>query len=312
MVVFASILLCYDAFLMEHIYPRSRSFRLDNGLIDGGRLKISMDAFNDSQASEIVPNIILDSSNLPSLHATSSLLPNYTLMAASNNFDIDTFLFNADEFDEDESKPSPKKIRTSDAKVIEPRGQLVIEFLKHEMKLSEKVLMRIILQNPSIFYLNVDRKLRPKLEYFRSLGFDDKQIRKIVSAVPSVLAMDLEESIPRKIEVLKSYFLLSKAALIKMITRSPFLLTCSAERNIGVSDFLRNTVKFDDSAMKRIAVENPYFLILGVQILNACWQLFTDVYGLEEAAVQRMCARYPRLLSRNTISKSSLSWAALK
>ena len=120
------------------------------------------------------------------------------------------------------------------------KESMAIIFLQHELRLSEKTLMNVIVNHSSLMYLRVDTNLRPTMAVFRSFGFKDKDIRSMVEQAPSVLAINHEWTLPEKLISLQSMFNLNKNNLVKVVVSQPFLLTSSIERNLEISGVKNN------------------------------------------------------------------------
>jgi len=116
-------------------------------------------------------------------------------------------------------------------------------FLQKELKLPEHHLTNIMLRYPNIMYLKVETNLRPTVDVFKSFGFREKDIRLIVGHCPYVLAINHEWTLPEKLISIQKMFNLNRSGLIKIVVSRPYLLTCSIQRNIEVSNCLTDQVR---------------------------------------------------------------------
>ncbi|XP_059638869.1 uncharacterized protein LOC132281155 [Cornus florida] len=67
----------------------------------------------------------------------------------------------------------------------------------------EKQISSLIMKRPNTFLLNAQKNFKPKLEYFKSLGFSEEEIAQILSSC-SILDRSLENQIIPAIQVIKS------------------------------------------------------------------------------------------------------------
>ena len=111
-------------------------------------------------------------------------------------------------------------------------------YLQKELKLSEHHMVKIMEKYPWIMYLKVDTNLRPTVEVLKSFGFRDKDVRSMLEKVPPILGINHEWTLPEKLMTIQKMFNLNRAGLVKLVVHQPFLLTCSIDRNIKVSELL--------------------------------------------------------------------------
>jgi hypothetical protein len=178
------------------------------------------------------------------------------------------------------------------------KESMAIIFLQHELKLSERTLMNVIVNHSSLMYLRVDTNLRPTIEVFRSFGFKDKDIRSMVEQTPSVLAINHEWTLPEKLISLQSMFNLNKINLVKVVVKQPFLLTSSIERNLEISEFFMCTVGLSKEQTRALLLHDPRVAMTTGRVLDGCWSLLTDLYGLSDQQARGCCMRCPLLFSR--------------
>lgn len=181
--------------------------------------------------------------------------------------------------------------------------QLTIVFLKNEIKLSDETLTRMLLKYSWVFYLRVDRNLRPKIDVLRSFGFREKDIRSIITAAPSILGIEGDWTLPEKLISLQKMFFLSKKGLVSVIVKQPFLLTCSIDRNIRISNFLTETIGFSGDQVRKLVGLDSKIPMTSISILTIAWDILTNEYGIDSEQARKLCQRYPRLLSRLLVEK---------
>jgi hypothetical protein len=181
-------------------------------------------------------------------------------------------------------------------------NMLTIKFLQDELRLDDTTLSSILLKHSWILYLRVDTNLRPKVAMLRSRGFSKNDIRTIVKAAPSVLGINLEWTLPEKLLTIQKLFHLSRRDLLKVVTSAPWLLTCSIERNTEVAKYL-NFLGFEDKMLKRMVINDPGVLNVGVDGMRSVYSLLTEVFGLPRSKAKHVIHRFPRILKRVDLAR---------
>jgi hypothetical protein len=172
-----------------------------------------------------------------------------------------------------------------------------VAYLEQELGLSDAVLKRIILKHPWVLYLKVNSNLRPTLDVFYSFDFKKRDIQKVVSRTPSVLAINHEWTLPEKLLSLQKMFYLTRSSLAKLVAAQPYLLTSSIARNEKTADFLRNTVQLTEKQVAQLLTKEPNTAMMSVDVLRRCWGLLVKLYGFTPEQTRAMILRYPALLS---------------
>ena len=174
-------------------------------------------------------------------------------------------------------------------------------YLQKELKLSEHHMMKIMEKYPWIMYLKVDTNLRPTVEVLKSFGFRDKDVRSILEKVPPILGINHEWTLPEKLISLQKMFNLNRAGLVKLVVHQPFLLTCSIDRNIKVSEFLSETVGLSPESIRNCLLCCPEVAMSGITKMAACWSVLTDIYGLSDKQARALVTSYPIVLTHRTL-----------
>jgi mTERF len=174
-------------------------------------------------------------------------------------------------------------------------------YLQKELKLSEHHMVKIMEKYPWIMYLKVDTNLRPTVEVLKSFGFRDKDVRTILEKVPPILGINHEWTLPEKLISLQKMFNLNRAGLVKLVVHQPFLLTCSIDRNIRVSEFLSETVGLSPESIRNCLLCCPEVAMSGITKMAACWSVLTDIYGLSDKQARALVVQYPIVLTHRTL-----------
>ena len=174
-------------------------------------------------------------------------------------------------------------------------------YLQKELKLSEHHMMKIMEKYPWIMYLKVDTNLRPTVEVLKSFGFRDKDVRSMLEKVPPILGINHEWTLPEKLISIQKMFNLNRAGLVKLVVHQPFLLTCSIDRNIKVSEFLSETVGLSPESIRNCLLCCPEVAMSGITKMAACWSVLTDIYGLSDKQARALVMYYPIVLTHRTL-----------
>lgn len=174
-------------------------------------------------------------------------------------------------------------------------------YLQKELKLSEHHMVKIMEKYPWIMYLKVDTNLRPTVEVLKSFGFRDKDVRSMLEKVPPILGINHEWTLPEKLISIQKMFNLNRAGLVKLVVHQPFLLTCSIERNIRVSEFLSETVGLSPESIRNCLLCCPEVAMSGITKMAACWSVLTDIYGLSDKQARALVMYYPIVLTHRTL-----------
>ena len=174
---------------------------------------------------------------------------------------------------------------------------VAIDYLEHELGLSTEVLKKIILKYPWILYLRVNTNIIPTIQVFYANNFKQKDIIKIISQIPSILAINHKYTLPEKLLSLQKMFYLNKNNLVKIVTAQPYLLTSSITRNLKTAEFLRNILKLNENEMKILLLNNPSIAMCSVEILKRCYGVLIQIYGLTPIQIHNIILRYPMLLT---------------
>jgi len=174
-------------------------------------------------------------------------------------------------------------------------------YLQKELKLSEHHMVQIMEKYPWIMYLKVDTNLRPTVEVLKSFGFRDKDVRSMLQTVPPILGINHEWTLPEKLISIQKMFNLNRAGLVKLVVDQPFLLTCSIDRNIKVSEFLSETVGLSPESIRNCLLCCPEVAMSGITKMAACWSVLTDIYGLSDKQARVLIESYPIVLTHRTL-----------
>ena len=174
-------------------------------------------------------------------------------------------------------------------------------YLQKELKLSEHHMVKIMEKYPWIMYLKVDTNLRPTVEVLKSFGFRDKDVRSMLETVPPILGINHEWTLPEKLISIQKMFNLNRAGLVKLVVHQPFLLTCSIDRNIRVSEFLSEVVGLSPEGIRNCLLCCPEVAMSGITKMSACWSVLTDIYGLSDKQARALVMYYPIVLTHRTL-----------
>ncbi|XP_059440990.1 transcription termination factor MTERF5, chloroplastic-like [Corylus avellana] len=85
------------------------------------------------------------------------------------------------------------------------------------------------MRRPRLYLLNAHKNLKPKLEFFKSLGLSDLEVTKLLSRRPSILARSLENQITPCVQELRR-ILGTEENVLKAIKECQYILECNVEK----------------------------------------------------------------------------------
>ena len=89
----------------------------------------------------------------------------------------------------------------------------------------------------------------------------------MVETCPYVLAINHEWTLPEKLISIQKMFNLNRAGMIKLVVERPYLLTCSIERNIEVSNYLTEEIGLSPEHIRRCMRGCPSLSMTSVTVI---------------------------------------------
>ena len=112
----------------------------------------------------------------------------------------------------------------------------------HNVGFSDTDIQLAVSASPHILFSDVDKTLKPKIEFFQHLGLEGSDLGKIISKTPSILAVSLEKKLIPIVEILKKILVndTDNEYLIRVVSRWNGILKIHPEK----SGLLRNIEYF--------------------------------------------------------------------
>jgi mTERF domain-containing protein len=92
------------------------------------------------------------------------------------------------------SSTSLAKMLNKCPRVLESDAYTVVEFFRAHGFRNEQI-STLTMRRPKLYFLNTHKILKPKLDFFKSLGFSDLEVTKLLSGRPCILGRSLEKQI---------------------------------------------------------------------------------------------------------------------
>ncbi|KAF5454406.1 hypothetical protein F2P56_024074 [Juglans regia] len=92
------------------------------------------------------------------------------------------------------SGASLAKMLSKDPRVLQSDAYTVVEFFRAH-GFSDEQISTLTMKRPTLYVLNTQKILKPKFEFFKSLGFSYLEIAKLLSAEPYILERSLENQL---------------------------------------------------------------------------------------------------------------------
>ena len=139
----------------------------------------------------------------------------------------------------DNSKVHGKKQKTKDELIVllgyETNGyeisgsfQTISDAILYLTDIGVKDIDEVVARQPRVLMYDVEKKMKPTVEYLKSIGIKKKDIGKVVAKLPAILGYDVESNLKPKYEFLKQNFNVSAEDIVV----APALLGYSLENRI--------------------------------------------------------------------------------
>lgn len=123
--------------------------------------------------------------------------------------------------------------RFAEVLVIDPKRKME-PMVNHLLRLGVKPsnLGKVLLRRPQLLGYTITG-LEPTIQYLRELGVTEKMLGRVISISPQVLTLNCEEKLKPAVEYLKSIGLQDSKDMERLLVRNAQLLCCSIEKNIA-------------------------------------------------------------------------------
>ena len=176
--------------------------------------------------------------------------------------------------------------------------ELAFFYLRDVLKIRDKTLSKIVAAYPFILYCRPDTNLRPTIEAFKSFGFKSYDIRKLIEACPTILGLNAAWTIPEKLITIQKLYSLNRQGLVNTVTREPFLLTSSIDRNIAVASIFTDVMCMSPNEIRTMVNAYPRVAMLNVNDLKDCWNLLINKFGFTEDTAKSLVVKNPYIMSK--------------
>ncbi|KAH7652690.1 mTERF domain-containing protein mitochondrial protein [Dioscorea alata] len=129
---------------------------------------------------------------------------------------------------------------------------------------------------PQILFLNAEKNLKPKLQFFRDLGFTGPQMSPVLSKSSTMLTHSLEKRIAPSVDVLRG--ILSTRDLLRVLGRCPWVIKEDpALKLIPNISFLKKTCHIDQSQLLMLLVRQPSLFVMRQSALQDLAHRITEM-----------------------------------
>ncbi|KAH7278487.1 hypothetical protein KP509_38G044000 [Ceratopteris richardii] len=196
--------------------------------------------------------------------------------------------------------------------------------VNHLLRLGVKPsnLGKVLLRRPQLLGYTISG-LEPTISYLKELGVTDKMLGRVISISPQVLTLNCDEKLKPVVEYLRSIGLQEKKDMERLLVRNAQLLCCSIDKNIApkFNFFLNIGVKKED--VVKILVLFPSMFGQSIELsLEPKYRYLVDVMKRSTQEIvdfpqyfgyslqKRIKPRYERLAERGITSISLPSMLA--
>eukprot|EP00250_Pteridium_aquilinum_P006945 c16763_g2_i1 orf=655-2697(-) len=213
--------------------------------------------------------------------------------------------------------------RFAEVLVIDPKRKME-PMVNHLLRLGVKPtsLGKVLLRRPQLLGYTITG-LEPTLQYLKELGVTDKMLGRVISISPQVLTLNCEEKLKPAVEYLRSIGLQDSKDMERLLVRNAQLLCCSIDKNITpkFNFFVNIGLKKED--VIKILVLFPSMFGQSIELsLEPKYRYLVDVMGRTSAEIvdfpqyfgysleKRIKPRYERLAARGITNISLPSMLA--
>lgn len=130
--------------------------------------------------------------------------------------------------------------------------------------------------------------------FFEQIGFDETQIRIVVSSVPKILGSSVEKNLRPKIAVFQEIGV-SGSDLVKFISNNPQIIESSLHATIlPTLELMRSVFASDEENMVR-AIKKGVWMLNSATYARRNIELLRS-YGVSDQRIQRFLLRFPKTL----------------
>ena len=178
---------------------------------------------------------------------------------------------------------------------LDIKCQPVVEYLI-ALGLDEFHLRKIARKRKACFYVKFT-KVKERLDYLRSIGVKDEDMRKVITKHPQVLEYTIERMMKPRIQYLQSIGV-PETRMGRVITVSPSLLECSLEGSLKRRvRFLIEEVGVSKDDVWKIVLLSPQVLTQSIEgALRPRMNFLLKKLGISHERVAKMITKHPQLL----------------
>lgn len=184
-----------------------------------------------------------------------------------------------------------------------------LQLLKDIAQLRDEDLVKVVTKFPRILEYQIDRTIRPRLEFLKGCGVADADVAKVVLRAPMVLELGVDETLDPRTTYLTSTLGIGKAELGTLLVRHPQVLTCSQEMMALRVAFLERQ-GLSKLQMRRTVLAHPQVLHYKIESMQERVNYLLSI-GMPRADVAMTIARCPQLLSLKVDSNLAPKWRYL-
>ncbi|XP_055834661.1 transcription termination factor MTERF5, chloroplastic-like [Solanum dulcamara] len=151
---------------------------------------------------------------------------------------------------------------------------------------SSKVISLKSLKNPHLV-----------INFLKQTGFDNTQMKKMVSRVPKLLIREVSKTLKPKFQCLMDLGL-SGSDLVNVIAKDAHIIDRGLDTHLRPTiDCLRRTLGSDENVVKALK-RDPWLLTFGPQRTMEANLLLLRNYGVPDVRIKKLLLRYPRYFSQ--------------
>lgn len=176
---------------------------------------------------------------------------------------------------------------------VEKKLKPKVKFLK-DVGVSRTVISKVLRRSPGFLFYSLEDNLKARLEYFKSLGFSEAEFAVIVSRYPSIFCASLDNKVKPAVEELKTLGL-TQEGLKKVVLHRPSLFAYKLGGDI--SSLVSGLKETDYSEHQKVTAFIKLFT-RGIDHRKRCEDCLMR-YGLSESEAKQVVDKEPSILGYN-------------
>uniref|UniRef100_A0A8D0H2I0 Transcription termination factor 3, mitochondrial n=1 Tax=Sphenodon punctatus TaxID=8508 RepID=A0A8D0H2I0_SPHPU len=145
--------------------------------------------------------------------------------------------------------------------------------------------------------LNFEEEIRKTLLFLKDVGIEDNQLGTFLTKNPYILGEDLKDLEERVAYLTSKKF--TKEAILRMVSKAPFLLLFSVERLDNRLSFIQKELGLNVKRTKDLVIRLPRLLTGSLEPIKENLKVYQLELGFKNNEIQHIVSKVPKVLTTN-------------